>query len=150
MIWTPHAVVATIVQREQRFLLVEEIVDGETVYNQPAGHIDANERIMDAAVRETLEETGYRVRLDHLTGIYTVAGKGGVTYYRFCFAASFLEDTGRPLDQGIVGPRWFTMDEIRGLGSRLRSPLVVKCLEDYQAGRRFPLDIIFEHPDRFA
>lgn len=150
MIWTPHAVVATIVQREDRFLLVEEVVDGETVYNQPAGHVDENERITDAALRETLEETGYRVHLDHLTGVYTVGGKAGVTYYRFCFAATLVEETDLPLDTGIVGPRWFTLPEIRDLGSRLRSPLVIKCLEDYIEGKRYPIDLIYEHPDRFV
>lgn len=147
MIWTPHAVVATIVEKDGKFLLVEEVVDGRTVYNQPAGHVDENESIFTAALRETLEETAWKVEITDLVGIYTLKSeKPGVTYYRFCFAATALEQTDFPLDHGIVGPRWFTLEEVKGLGTQLRSPLVVKCIEDYLAGRRFPLDIIYEHP----
>lgn len=147
MIWTPHAVAATIVEKEGKFLLVEEVVDGQTVYNQPAGHVDEDESILAAAHRETLEETAWRVAITDLVGIYTLKSeKPGVTYYRFCFAATPVEHTDLPLDHGIVGPRWLTLDEVKALGSRLRSPLVVKCIEDYLAGKRFPLDVIYEHP----
>lgn len=147
MIWTPHAVAATIVEKDGKFLLVEEVVEGKTVYNQPAGHIDENESIPVAALRETLEETAWKVEITDLVGIYTLKSeKPGVTYYRFCFAATPVEQTNLPLDHGIVGPRWFTLEEVKALGSQLRSPLVVKCIEDYIAGKRFPLDLIYEHP----
>lgn len=147
MIWTPHAVAATIVEKDGKFLLVEEVVDGKTVYNQPAGHVDEDESILVAARRETLEETAWRVEITDLIGIYTLKSeKPGITYYRFCFAAAPLEQTDNPLDHGIVGPRWFTLEEVRALGPQLRSPLVVRCIEDYLAGKRFPLDLIYEHP----
>lgn len=147
MIWTPHATVATLVEKDGKFLLVEELSHGQAVFNQPAGHIDEGETIETAAVRETLEETGWRVSLKGLIGLYTyTAPQNGVCYYRFCFSAEALSKESDELDTDIIAAHWKSLDEIRALGEQLRSPLVLKCFEDYYSKTHLPLDIIYEHP----
>jgi len=146
MTWTPHATVATIVEQNGRYLLVEEVVAGHTVLNQPAGHIEENESILAAALRETLEETGWRVELTGLIGIYNYQADNGVTYYRFSFAARALEQvTDAVLDDGIIGPVWLSLEELEARREQWRSPLVKRCIEDFAAGKRYPLDLIYEH-----
>ncbi|TGN41429.1 NUDIX hydrolase [Marinobacter confluentis] len=146
MTWTPHATVAVIVEDDQgRFLMVEEASQGRVVFNQPAGHVEENEAILDAALRETLEETGWQVRLDHFLGLYTYrAPANGVTYYRLCFSATALSRITDSLDVGIIAAHWLDLDELKARRDRLRSPLVLQCIEDYRNGRRFPLDVIVE------
>ncbi|MDI9245694.1 NUDIX hydrolase [Marinobacter sp. CHS3-4] len=146
MTWTPHATVAVIVEDDQgRFLMVEEHSHGQIVYNQPAGHVEENERILDAALRETLEETGWKVRLDHFLGMYTYrAPANGVTYYRFCFTATALSRATDKLDSDIIAAHWLTWEELTRKQQQLRSPLVLQCIEDYRNGREFPLDVIVE------
>lgn len=146
MTWTPHATVAVIVEdNEGRFLLVEEVSSGLVVFNQPAGHIEEDEAILDAVRRETLEETGWHVEPLHFLGLYTYkAPANGVTYYRFCYAARAVKKVSDQLDDGIIAAHWLTADEIAGLGKQLRSPLVLRCIEDYRNGRRFPLDVIVD------
>lgn len=146
MTWTPHATVAVVVEDEQgRFLLVEELSEGKRVYNQPAGHVEENETIVAAARREALEETGWQVELLDLIGLYTYkAPVNGVTYYRLCFSAKALNKTSSNLDDDIIAAHWLTLDEIHRRAEQLRSPLVLKCIEDYRNGRRFPLDVIVE------
>ena len=145
--WTPHATVATIVEHEGRFLMVEEISLGLQVINQPAGHIEEGETIVAAARRETLEETGWLVEPEGLVGLYTyTAPANQVTYHRYCLFAKALNAVdGAVLDDGIIGPRWLTIDELR-VSKQLRSPMVLTCIEDYLAGKRYPLDVIVEHP----
>jgi len=145
MTWTPHATVAVIVMDDaRRFLMVEERSGSETVINQPAGHVEAGEAILDAAIRETLEETGWEVRLQHLIGLYTyLAPSNGVTYYRFSFAATAQRRISQKLDDGIIAARWLTLEELERCNN-LRSPLVLACIRDYLAGRKFPLDFIRE------
>ncbi|MBA53070.1 MAG: NUDIX hydrolase [Pseudomonadales bacterium] len=146
MTWTPHATVATIVEQDGRYLLVEEIVDGETVLNQPAGHIEENESILEAALRETLEETGWHVELTGLVGIYNYSAPNGITYYRFSFAAKAIEqDADALLDTGIIGPVWLNLEELEARRAQWRSPMVKRCIEDFAAGKRYPLDLIYEH-----
>lgn len=146
MIWTPHATVATVVEQNGRFLLVDEIIDGARVLNQPAGHVEKGESILDAAVRETLEETGWHVKPTHLVGVYTYTAPNDVTYYRFCFAADAGHlDEQATLDEGIVGPVWLTEEDIRRAESQWRSPLLIRCIEDFIKGKRYPLDLIYEH-----
>ncbi|MFC6673158.1 NUDIX hydrolase [Marinobacterium aestuariivivens] len=147
MCWTPHATVATIVERDGRFLVVEEISAGRRVINQPAGHIEENEAITAAAVRETLEETGWHVEPEHLVGLYTYrAPSNGVTYYRFCFAARAVQQVpDAELDSDILRALWLTREELAAREKDLRSPLVLRCIDDYLSGRRFPLDFVVEH-----
>ncbi|MBE0484550.1 NUDIX hydrolase [Marinobacter sp.] len=146
MTWKPHATVAVIVEDDQgRFLLVEELSNGKVVFNQPAGHIEEDERIMDAVRRETLEETGWEIEPTYFLGVYTyTAPANGVTYYRFCYAAKAIRHVTTELDAGIIAPHWLTLQEVRDLGSKLRSPLVLQCIEDYRNGRQFPLDVVID------
>lgn len=147
MTWTPHATVATIVEKDGKFLFVEELADGARVINQPAGHIEDNESIAQAALRETLEETGWHVELKHLVGIYTYrAPHNGVTYYRFCFACKALTAVeGYALDTDILSAQWLSYDEVAAKAEMHRSPLLMKCLDDYLAGKQAPMDFIYEH-----
>lgn len=146
MTWTPHATVAVIVEDDMgRFLMVEESSNGRIVFNQPAGHVEEDEAILDAVCRETLEETGWQVEPLHFLGIYTYkAPANGVTYYRFCYAARAIRHVTDQLDDGIIAAHWLSLDAIRELGRKLRSPLVLKCIEDYRNGRRFPLDVVVD------
>lgn len=157
MSWAPHVTVATIIQQniagngaDARFLLVEEMSINMTdlVINQPAGHVEANETLIEAAIRETLEETGYTVSIDSVLGLYTYMPPDSAhhTYYRICFLANVESfDASRSLDTGIVRTLWLTLDELKATG-RARSPLVIRCIEDALAGQRFPLSMIFEQP----
>lgn len=153
--WTPHATVATIVEKEGKFLLVEEnrLINSKgdfgVVYNQPAGHVDQGESIMAAAIRETLEETRWQVKLTHLVGIYIyTAPANGITYHRYCFAAEATEHhAASALDDGILDAKWYSWEEIQQLNN-LRSPLVKRCIEDHIKGKRYPLDLIYEHDPR--
>ncbi|WP_371228487.1 NUDIX hydrolase [Pseudomonas sp. QE6] len=145
MRWLAHVTVATLVEDQGRFLLVEEIsADKKQVFNQPAGHLEANETLLEAAVRETLEETGWDVELTAVTGIYLyTAPSNGVTYQRVCFAARPLRHhPERALDDGILGARWMTRDELAAQPERWRSHLVLRCIDDYLEGERFPLSLI--------
>ncbi|WP_430390208.1 NUDIX hydrolase [Dyella sp. 20L07] len=143
-VWCPHVTVACVVADGDRFLMVEEEVSGRIAYNQPAGHLDDKESLLSAAVRETLEETGWTVALEHLIGVHqwrsTEHGDGVV---RFSFAARALShDPQRPLDDGIRRALWLTRDEIAALGDRLRSPLVLMSIDAWLAGQRYPLDML--------
>jgi 8-oxo-dGTP pyrophosphatase MutT (NUDIX family) len=143
-IWRPDVTVATIVPRDGRFLLVEEVVRGELVLNQPAGHLEPDESLRAAARRETLEETGWEVQLSDLVGIYQWANPGdGSHFLRFTFVGEPLQhDPGRKLDEGIVRTLWLTRDEIAAEGARLRSPMVLRCVDDWLNGRRMPLETV--------
>jgi len=143
MDWTPRLTVATIIERDGRFLLVEEYVDGEElVYNQPAGHLDEHETLAAAAIRETLEETAWEVEVNAIVGVYYWTHPQGHTFVRTCFAGHALHHhPDQPLDQGIQRALWLTRDEIAALGSKLRSPMVLRCVDDYLAGKRYPLDL---------
>ncbi|WP_010483931.1 NUDIX hydrolase [Pseudomonas sp. S9] len=144
MSWQPHITVATVVEDNGRFLLVEEHAEGRQVFNQPAGHLEANETLGQAALRETLEETGWEVELTAVTGIYLyTAPSNGVTYQRVCFAAKpIAHHTELALDDGIIGPQWLTRDELAAQPERWRSELVLRCIDDYIAGERFPLSLL--------
>ncbi|PAV26736.1 ADP-ribose pyrophosphatase YjhB (NUDIX family) [Tamilnaduibacter salinus] len=145
MTWTPHATVAVIVESDQRFLMVEERSQGRVVFNQPAGHIEENETILDAARREALEETGWSVEPEHFLGLYTFrAPVNGVTYYRFCFSARPVRQETTELDDDIIAAHWLTRGELADQYDQLRSPLVLQCIDDYRRGRRFPLDVIVD------
>ena len=137
MSWMPHVTVATVIEHDGRFLLVEE--ESKTcshlVINQPAGHVEAG-------------ETGWTVRPTHFLGIYTYSPPAtpDATYYRMCFLAEALQHHPElPLDDGIHQALWLTRDQLEDTG-RMRSPLVLRCIDDMLQGRRYPLDLIFEQP----
>jgi len=147
--WKPSVTVAAIVECGGRFLLVEEHTSEGLRLNNPAGHLDPGESLIDAVVRETLEETACAFRPDALVGIY-LARRGGITYLRFAFTGTVGEpDAGRALDEGIVRTLWLTPDEVSAQVDRHRSPLVLRCLEDHLAGRRFPLETLQTHASLF-
>lgn len=145
----PHITVATVVAVDGRYLFVEESPHGAPVLNQPAGHVEAGETLAEGALRETLEETGYRVRLTHLLGLYIwTSPKNGATYYRICFAGELLEKVdGYVIDKDIDAVHWYTLVELHARRDRLRSPLVLQCVEDHAAGKRYPLDLVFDADD---
>ncbi|TAL90862.1 MAG: NUDIX hydrolase [Rhodanobacter sp.] len=140
-IWRPHVTVACVVADGERYLMVEEEVSGRVVYNQPAGHLEDRESLVAAAVRETLEETGWTVALQHLIGVHQWRStEHGEAVVRFSFAASTTgHDPNRPLDTGIRRALWLNRAEIAALGDRLRSPLVLLSIDAWLAGQRLPL-----------
>ncbi len=142
----PHVTVASVLERDGKFLLVEETIGHGHVLNQPAGHLEQNETLVDAVVRETLEETGWLMRPTFLTGIYRWSNaQAKVTYVRFCFAGVLLQhDATRSLDKGIIATHWLNLDQVKNNLLPLRSPLVMRCIDDYLAGQRFDLNMITE------
>lgn len=143
-IWKPNVTVAALIERDGRFLLVEEETDDGIRFNQPAGHLDEGESLVAACAREALEETAWQFTPTALVGIYQwPRPQGGITYLRFAFAGVLGEhDPMRSLDQGILRTAWLTPEEIQATQERHRSPLIRQCVQDYLAGRRFPLDLI--------
>lgn len=141
-LWRPDVTVASIVPRDGKFLLVEEMVRGELVLNQPAGHLEPGESLPAAAVREALEETGWEIQLNALVGVYQWTNPGADSHFlRFTFAATPLRhDPTRQLDSGIVRALWLTREEIAAEQGRLRSPMVLRCVDDWLSGKRLPLD----------
>lgn len=146
--WKPHVTVAAVVERDGRFLLVEEETEYGLQFNQPAGHLEEGESLVQACIREALEETAYHFRPTALVGIYRWPHPlKDMTYLRFNFAGEITgEETGRALDEGIVAARWMTLEEVRATADRHRSPMILRCIEDYAAGKRYPLDILTDNP----
>lgn len=147
--WTAHVTVATVVAKDGKFLFVEEHTEGVTytVFNQPAGHVEAGETLMQAAVRETMEETGYEVEIQSLLGIYSYTPPmfPDRTYYRFCFLAQDItHHADATLDTDIIRVVWMTLDELE-ISARARSPLVTKAVKDALSGQKFPLSLVYEH-----
>jgi len=141
-VWRPDVTVACIVPQSGRFLLVEENVRGELVLNQPAGHLEPDESLHDAALREALEETGWSIELTHLVGVYQWKNGDG-HFLRFTFAANPMRhDAARELDTGILRTLWMTRDEIAASQARLRSPMVLRGVDDFLVGKRLPLDTL--------
>lgn len=147
MVWKPNVTVAAVAERAGRFLLVEEETERGRLYNQPAGHLDPGESLIQAVVREALEETAYAFEPSGLLGVYQYQSEAdAVTYLRFAFAGKMgAHDPRRPLDHGILRTVWLSVDEIRSEAARHRSPLVMRCIEDYLAGRRYPLDVLHHY-----
>src|SRR5579883_559139 len=143
-VWRPRVTVATVVADNERFLLVEENIRGELVLNQPAGHLEQNESLLDAALRETLEETGWTVELTGFIGAYQWnTPDASAEYLRFAFAAAPVRhDAQRRLDEGIVRTLWLTREEIAAESARHRNPMVLGNVDDWLAGKRFPLHLV--------
>ena len=141
--WQPDVTVATLVVRDGRLLCVEERANGQLVINQPAGHLEPDESLIEAALRETREETGWNVRVTDLVGAYQWKAETGRHYLRFAFAAEPLDEiTGATLDEGIVRTLWLTPQELQAEQARHRSPLVWRTVADYLGGNRHPLSLV--------
>lgn len=141
--WAPHVTVATVVSRAGQLLLVEEDKAGRRVLNQPAGHLEPGESLLEAAVRETREETGWDVRLTGFIGTYQWQAADGSPFLRFAFAAEpVLHHPQQPLDEGIVQALWLSPTALQADMARLRSPLVWQTVSDWLAGQRFPLSML--------
>ena len=142
MVWKPSVTVAAVIERDGRFLFVEERIDGRRVLNQPAGHLDPGESLVAACRREVMEETAHRFEPAGLVGVYRWHYPAkDVTFLRFCFLGKILGTEQRALDKEIVQLHWLTPGELQERTTEHRSPLVQKCVDDYLAGRRFPLDL---------
>jgi 8-oxo-dGTP pyrophosphatase MutT (NUDIX family) len=142
-IWKPNVTVAAVVERDGRFLVVEEETEDGLRFNQPAGHLEKGESLVAAAAREALEETAHRFRPEFLVGIYQwprPAATSPTCALPLAAARGFR--AGAPLDDGIVRAVWLSLDELRATRERHRSPLILQCCEDYLAGRRYPLDLL--------
>jgi 8-oxo-dGTP pyrophosphatase MutT (NUDIX family) len=158
--WKPNVTVAAVVERDGRYLLVEErAADGTLKLNNPAGHLDPGESLLDAVVREVLEETACRFTPTHLVGVYLARAIGSyrsdgsepISYLRFAFAGSVGEpEPGRGLDQGIVRAFWLAPAQIEAERARHRSPLILRCIADHRSGRRFALDLLQADPSIYA
>jgi 8-oxo-dGTP pyrophosphatase MutT (NUDIX family) len=144
MIWKPNVTVAAVIEQHGKFLLVEEETDEGPMFNQPAGHWEPGETLVEGVIRETREETAYTFTPESLLGIYSWRHpRKDVTYLRFAYTGLIgAHDPQQSLDDGIIRAVWLNPDEIRATQARHRSPLVLQCVEDYLAGRRFPLDLI--------
>ena len=150
--WTPHVSVAAVIEQDGRFLLVEEHTPEGLRLNNPAGHLDPGESPADGCIRETLEETTHAFQPTALVGVYLwrvrrpapgAAPAQDLTYMRFAFCGTVgAAQTHLSLDKGIVRTLWLTADEVRASAHRHRSPLVLRCIEDYLAGRRHALDVV--------
>ncbi len=143
-VWHPHVTVACVVADGERYLMVEEEIQGRLAYNQPAGHLEDGESLAAAALRETLEETGWTVVLNHLIRVdQWRSSEHGEAVIRFSFAAhATSHDPQRPLDTGIRRALWLTRTEIAALSDKLRSPLVLRSIDAWLAGQRLPLDTL--------
>ncbi len=150
-LWKPSVTVAAIIERDGKFLLVEEETSDGIRFNQPAGHLDPHESLADAVSREALEETAHEFHPDALVGVYMSRYQSSstgddVTYLRFAFAGSVGAVHDRPLDTGILRALWLSYEEILAISDKHRSPLVLQCIDDYLRGRRLPLTAIYTHP----
>jgi ADP-ribose pyrophosphatase YjhB (NUDIX family) len=153
--WKPNSTVATVVERtnsdsgkdEKEYLFVHEIREGKKVYNQPAGHLDEGESLINAAIRETREETGWEIEVTSLVGIYRFIGSNGVTYMRHVFAATPIKHyPEQTLDDGIIEAVWMNYNDIFNTIDLTRSPMVKSALDDFLKGEAYPLGLLHE-PD---
>jgi 8-oxo-dGTP pyrophosphatase MutT (NUDIX family) len=144
-VWKPHTTVASICELDDRFLLVREVVDGKTVYNQPAGHLEPDETLLEAVVRETLEETRYPFTPETLQGVYRyqpTSADSNKTYLRFLFRGEVGERLEGDLDEGIIAAEWLSYDEVLACKHQHRSPMVLQCIDDYRRSPGFSLDVL--------
>jgi 8-oxo-dGTP pyrophosphatase MutT (NUDIX family) len=149
-VWKPSVTVAAVVERDGRFLLVEEHTESGLRINQPAGHLDPGETLQHAVAREALEETAHPFTPTGLLGIYLWRSPDPsrtTTYLRFAFTGELGEAiAGRTLDHGIVRTLWLSPQEVAQRSRQWRSPLVGRCIDDYLNGQRYPLDLLYTHP----
>ncbi len=145
MQWKPNTTVAAIAEKDDRFLLVEEKINGKIVFNQPAGHLEQGETLIDAVKREVLEETAWEFDPESLVGVYLYPNphQQDITYLRFCFYGHCTkEHKGQALDEGILQAAWLSLEDIEKEKKRMRSPMVTRCINDYLNGNQYPLDLL--------
>jgi phosphatase NudJ len=154
--WRPSVTVAAVIERDGRFLMIEEETSEGLKINNPAGHLDPGETPAEGCAREALEETAWHFRPTALLGVYisrfqrSITGED-ITYLRFAFTGELGDHVpGRALDHGIVRTLWMSADELRATADRHRSPLVLRCLEDYLQGQRFPLGAVYCDPSIYG
>ena len=144
MRWKPNVTVAAIIERDQKFLLVEENADDHIVFNQPAGHLEKNETLIDAVKREVLEETAWEFIPQFIVGIYLYPNQhSDISYLRVCFSGicnQYYPD--QALDDGIIQTVWFSKEEIKQNWDKMRSPMVSECINDYLSGKSFSLELL--------
>lgn len=148
MRWKPNVTVAAIVERDKKFLLVEENADNEIVFNQPAGHLEKDESLIEAVKREVLEETAWEFVPQAIVGVYLYPSlNNGITYLRICFSGTCDNyHPGQTLDDGIIRAVWLDKEEIQQNAAKLRSPMVTQCINDYLSGKEFPLELLNHYP----
>lgn len=144
MSWKPNVTVAAIIERDQKFLLVEENADNHVVFNQPAGHLEKDETLIEAVKREVREETAWEFIPQYIVGIYLSPKQhSDISYLRFCFSGRC--DKYHPeqaLDDGIIQTVWFNQKEIKQNMDRMRSPMVSQCINDYLSGKNYSLELL--------
>ncbi|MCW8935732.1 MAG: NUDIX hydrolase [Gammaproteobacteria bacterium] len=143
-VWKPHATVAAIIEKDGKFLMVEEMSAGKRVYNQPAGHLDPGESLLTAAIRETQEETAWQFTPEYISGIYRwEQSSTNRCFLRFAFVGSCKNhDKDQQLDDGIIRALWLSREELAAMPDKLRSPMVLRCIDDYLKGKKYPLDLL--------
>ncbi len=146
MTWKPHTTVAAIIERNNKFLMVEELAHGKHVINQPAGHLDPDESLIDAVIRETNEETAWQFKPEFITGIYLWKHpENQKSFLRVAFCGSCNKhNPGQPLDEGILQAVWKTREQLIQDTDKLRSPMVIRCIDDYLAGKRYPINMLID------
>jgi len=144
MRWKPNVTVAAIVERDQKFLLVEEDADNHIVFNQPAGHLEKGESLIDAVKREVLEETAWEFIPQAIVGIYMYPNQhSDITYLRLCFSGTCENyHPEQALDEGIIQAMWLSKKEIKENNDKMRSPMVSQCIKDYLSGKKYPLELL--------
>lgn len=141
MVWKPDVTVAAVIERDGLFLLVEERIRGKLVFNQPAGHLEDGESLLQAVVRETLEETAWTFVPQSLLGLYLWRSPRGRTTLRLAFTGTVRDfDAARALDPPVIATHWLTREQVEERSARLRTELVTRCIDDYRSGRRLPLE----------
>ncbi|MCE9678325.1 NUDIX hydrolase [Shewanella sp. AS1] len=141
--YKPNVTVACVMKSQDKYLMVEEIIDGQLRYNQPAGHLEAKESLIDACKREVFEETGLRVDDLSLIRIYQFQANPELAFLRFSYFCELdAPIPPKPQDKAIQRALWLSLDEIKALGAKLRSPLVLQCILDQLSGKSFPAEII--------
>jgi 8-oxo-dGTP pyrophosphatase MutT (NUDIX family) len=149
MRWKPNVTVAAVIEKDRRFLMIEENADDKIVINQPAGHLEKDETLLAAVKREVREETAWEFEPLHIIGVYLYPSSNNkLTYLRVCFSGLCSDHApGQILDEGIIRASWMTREEVLAKPEKLRSPLVIHCIDDYLSGKRYPLELLHHYED---
>ncbi|MCY4150591.1 MAG: NUDIX hydrolase [Gammaproteobacteria bacterium] len=143
--WYPHVTVAAIAQHHGKYLMVKERILGKSMLNQPAGHVEEHETLQEATVRECLEETGWRFEPEGLVGIYYMRNPSGISYLRFAYCGTLLEPVeNHEIDAQIEEVLWLDRTTLEENRDNLRNQIVLKCIDDFESGKRLPNDAVFQ------